>query len=346
MRIGIDIDNTLTNTTEYIENLREQRFPNLSKLEDLDSVQYEEFLRSVDDDIHKNVTLKDGAKDALDWMHAAGHEVYIITARGNYSKNALKDTEDYFHNYGLYYDKIIANVKDKGYSAKINGIDLFIDDLTSKCAELKRDGIDVINFASPSGQVTFKQLDNWPDIVGYLKIYRAPIKVGFALDDTIFDTKRAIAYLMKVYYPQKFDFSSYDREFQEQFLNKYMPVIEDLAKINNEALRTINYLYDKGFKIYIVTKRGNKYMEEVDKTRKLLEEAGLRYHHIIFNAHDKAFVCQKYGLKYLVDNTRTHKEEDIMQTLSIKVGVKNEKNVFADWQDLINYLEGVMEWNE
>lgn len=158
MRIGIDIDDTITNTQAMIDliALREERKIydetkhwfyeryNCSKEED------EQFIRKYVEEFMASATVKDGAAHYIKKLHDEGHSIYIITARSDYySPNVMDITLDYLAKNDIIYDKIIFKCISKNDICKENNIDLMIDDSIEHIKDIKNDGIDVIIMDNP-----------------------------------------------------------------------------------------------------------------------------------------------------------------------------------------------------
>lgn len=175
MRIGIDIDDTITNSKEYITEIKRNVFPERNPHELLPDAVFVKFMEKFDDSLHKNVTLKSNVHEVFNWMKEKGHKIIFITARGYYSKNAYNNTIEYLAKNDIPYDKLICEAYDKGLVAKENNIDLFIDDKLTNCQSVKEQGIDVIKFRRVDEENNgFFTVDNWLDIKKYIE----EVKIG------------------------------------------------------------------------------------------------------------------------------------------------------------------------
>lgn len=173
MRIGIDIDDTITNSKEYITEIKRNVFPERNPHELLPDEVFVKFMEKFDDSVHKNVTLKSNVQEVFNWMKENNTEIIFITARGFYSKNAYDNTVEYFKKHNLPYDKLICEAYNKGLVAKENNIDLFIDDKLMNCLSVKEQGIDVIKFKrTDEDDNGFFTVDNWLDIKKYIEEVR------------------------------------------------------------------------------------------------------------------------------------------------------------------------------
>lgn len=160
MRIGIDIDDTLTNTYELAFNYAEyftinelkkeikfvdrekirnrftQTFHNWSDEED------KAFWNKYYETIVNNVRIKLFAKEVIDKLRSEGNEIYFITARHKSDKFDIEETtKKWLEKNEIKYEKIYLNVLNKGEVAKDNNIDIFIDDNITNCLNVAKTGI-------------------------------------------------------------------------------------------------------------------------------------------------------------------------------------------------------------
>lgn len=175
MRIGIDIDDTITKTHEYVIYLKKKHLPEYNPNEILPDAIFKRFIDEFERDIHQNVTLKEGVKEALDYIHAKGHKIIILSSRGGFYKTiaedtAYQDTYDYFLKNNLPFDKLYTNLKEKAEICKENKIDLFIDDNALVCQSVKSAGIKVVKmFREDDKESDFEIAKNWQDIIKIIK---------------------------------------------------------------------------------------------------------------------------------------------------------------------------------
>ena len=102
MKIGIDIDDTITNTTEKIyECMKSLEIPvdtslDYSNFTISEFDKYKEILREYIEPVFSSLTVKDGCVDTIKKLKEDGNIIYIITARSNrYSDNIYDLTVDY-----------------------------------------------------------------------------------------------------------------------------------------------------------------------------------------------------------------------------------------------------------
>lgn len=184
MRIGIDIDDTITNTWECMKPIYVKEFgvtldelnnslPYYKSVENKVSSVDEFFSRMTKyyDDVNDDILIKDDVKDVIDILHQKGHKIIFITARGDGYTDALKSTKKYLDSHNIYYDKVIVNALRKDVYAKEEEIDLFIDDSLNHCKEVLDSGIDVLLFETYYNKEDkmFKHVSSWKEILEYIE---------------------------------------------------------------------------------------------------------------------------------------------------------------------------------
>ncbi len=179
MTIGLDIDDTITESSELIVSYVKKHF----NVDDINIVREilggeikDELLRFYD--IHlgemvANYKLKENVKPVIDRLRKSGHKVVIITARG-YTKtkdDIPKITKDYFKRHNIKVNKIIFNKLDKEEVCLTNKIDIMIDDSIETLERIKAKGINVLLFNSLSNEHVKTKLDrvnSWLDLEKYI----------------------------------------------------------------------------------------------------------------------------------------------------------------------------------
>lgn len=183
MRIGIDIDDTITNSWEYMipfhskmfgvsEEKLSERKPYYRSVSDVVTLeQYLEWLKVDHDEIAMNIPLRDDVKFYLDKIREDGNEIIFITARGKAYNDPMKLTEEYLKKHDIKYDKLIVNAKDKSISALSEKIDLFIDDSVFHCKEVFDVGVDVLLFEREYNKDCndFKRVNSWAMVYDYIQ---------------------------------------------------------------------------------------------------------------------------------------------------------------------------------
>lgn len=154
MRIGIDIDDTITNTQDKIDEIALEK-ENKQIYDRTKHWFYERFNTSADEDtlffykyareIMGSADIKENASLYINKLHDLGHEIYIITARSNkFADNIMDITLDYLAKNEIKYDKIIFQSHNKADICRENNIDVMVDDSIEHIEEITNVGIKVI----------------------------------------------------------------------------------------------------------------------------------------------------------------------------------------------------------
>ncbi|HHX33182.1 MAG TPA: hypothetical protein GX713_03045 [Mollicutes bacterium] len=173
MKIGIDIDDTITQTYQTTLKYLKEYYPgfHIEKEEDISDKKTFEFLVNHIEDIQSSAELKPGVKEAMDTLKEMGFEIIIITARGGeLDYDHARITEDYLKKHKLPYDKIYYGDINKGDAALKENIDFFIDDRIYNLDDVSVHGVDSLHFVDDlSIYSPYKKFDNWKDIIKYIK---------------------------------------------------------------------------------------------------------------------------------------------------------------------------------
>ncbi len=189
MRIGIDIDDTITETYDCVYNLAQEfiinnlgKEPKLDKSIELNTHHYtralfefnpeeeHEFWSKYYKELVDNVVPKALAPEYLRKLKSEGHELVLITARFETDDFDVKtSTEEWLKKYNIPFDKLIVNGdKEKGTVAELEGLDLFIDDSFSNCQSVTSKGIKSFVMESKTNkglaQDNIKRVYSWPHI--------------------------------------------------------------------------------------------------------------------------------------------------------------------------------------
>lgn len=183
MKIGIDIDDTMADTFEYLmpyiaeffnvdikylkdNNISYNNLPKEMKEREL------EFAKKYYDKIIPNTPFKPKVAEYINKIKELGHEIVVITARDKTLYiDEYKTTIEELKNNNIQYDKLICDF-DKAKVCKIEKIELFIDDSINNCKKVKELGIETILFSSKSNinsKTNLNRVDNWKDIYEKIK---------------------------------------------------------------------------------------------------------------------------------------------------------------------------------
>ena len=217
MRIGIDIDNVISNFNEellkeYLEHdktLRNTGIINKNAhyirrgMFDWTEEEENKFYKENIERIAKNLKVKDGAKEYIYKLKEDGHVIYIITGRdnGEYSE-PYKMTKEWLDNNLIKYDKLIlTNAYDKCEKAEkclLNNIDIMIDDSLNICKHCIKSNIKTFLMDTPYNRNTnIPRVYTWKEF--YEKVSNME-KKKIILDTDMYneiDDQFALTYLMK-----------------------------------------------------------------------------------------------------------------------------------------------------
>lgn len=160
MVIGIDIDDTITDTYEVMINYAQEYTINVLKREPilsqnncpdhfyakfLHNWQGQEdlqFLKEYYEKIIVNVKPKTLAVDYLKKLHNEGNRIVLITARLTTDYlDVEKLTKEWVIKNNIPCDKLIINAENKAIVAKQENVDVFIDDSFKNCKMIAENGI-------------------------------------------------------------------------------------------------------------------------------------------------------------------------------------------------------------
>ena len=191
MKIGIDIDNTLT---EVQEELNEAAYNYAIKLgkkidssvisEDINNngsfykekfkFSYDElryFLKDIMEKIINRAKPRTGVIETIRKLREEGHKIYIITARDSeFHDDPYLLSKNWLDKNKIEYDKLIVNARKKAPVCIQENIDLFIDDQLNNCIEITKEGIQTIRISNDKENFeNIETADNWEQIYKYVK---------------------------------------------------------------------------------------------------------------------------------------------------------------------------------
>ena len=192
MRIGIDIDDTLTDVKNelikagenYARSLGkdikvdknfEDKNNNGNKWQEMFQFNYEElkyFLKDIQESITNKAKPRENVVEVINKLKNDGNEIIIITARDSeFHDNPYKYSKDWLDKNNIYYDKLVVNARNKEDACIEEKIDLFIDDSESNCLKVNKAGIKTIRVCNEiennnSNLICF---NNWNDIYSFIQ---------------------------------------------------------------------------------------------------------------------------------------------------------------------------------
>lgn len=192
MRIGIDIDNVISNFDEmlletYLIHDKELRNtgiinPNAKYIRtgmfDWSNEEELSFYKDNIECIAKKLKVKEKAKEYIDRLHSDGHLIYIITGRdnGEYSE-PYNMTKKWLDENNIYYDNLILtdayDMHAKSLECLKNDIDIMIDDSVRICSDLITSGITTILMDTPyNRKINIKRVKNWEEFYEFVSTYK------------------------------------------------------------------------------------------------------------------------------------------------------------------------------
>jgi uncharacterized HAD superfamily protein len=160
-KIGIDIDDTITDSSslvkEYVEKYDEYYSDChilKNRMQDImrGFFNHEAIVKFYLDhgrEISRNVEVRPDAKEVIEKLKSEGHEIIIITARTNkYYKNAKRFCKNYLDKHNIPYDKLLTGQVYKVNACVEEGIDIMVDDGVDTCDDLNRNGIKALLYST------------------------------------------------------------------------------------------------------------------------------------------------------------------------------------------------------
>lgn len=196
MVIGIDIDDTLTNTSELLlAYAQKYDYEVLKRKETLDkrkvysiinggSLEYgmnwtkkqaDDFKDMFHSLVLENAPIKPFAKEVIHQLIGEGNQIIFVTARNNIGdriKDSYMTSKKLLDKNNIEYHKIITECNDKLLVCQENHIDLFIDDKIETCLELEKGKIHSLlmntPFNNPKEEQNIVRVFSWIDL--YYKV--------------------------------------------------------------------------------------------------------------------------------------------------------------------------------
>ena len=220
MKIGIDIDNVISNFNEELikeylmhdkelrntgiinENAKDIRNGMFDWTDDEEKTFYKENIERI----AKNLKVIKGAKEYIEKLHEDEHLIYIITGRdnGEYSE-PYKMTKEWLDKNYIYYDNLIlTDAYDKHAKTKKcleHNIDIMIDDSVGICSDCIENGITTILMDTPYNKYSnIQRVKSWKEFYRYVSNYKKD-KINLILDTDTYnecDDQFALSYLIKL----------------------------------------------------------------------------------------------------------------------------------------------------
>lgn len=176
MRIGIDIDDTLTHTKKifpkkikkYRKKHHIKRYSDTFQLSEED---FAKFLKEYGKSIYLNMKEKKHATSIIKGWIKEGHEIYFITARNKKDvPNVEEYTKEYLKQRKIKYQEIIFEAANKYLASKKLNLDVYIDDQERMLDTFPAKDAYLIRFV-PNKKVysKYQKATNWKEIDKIIK---------------------------------------------------------------------------------------------------------------------------------------------------------------------------------
>ena len=181
MKIGIDIDDVITDTSkiikEYIiKNGKEEEFSDYMEeiiKGETPTKEIKKFMNENLNEMLRKSEIKENCIKVINEIKNKGHEIYLITARGNLMcPNIEEETIENLKE--IKYEKAFFNIHGKGKVCKENEIDIMIDDSIKNLKEVEKEGIKTILFETEVNKKNiefnnFEKVSNWMELLEKIK---------------------------------------------------------------------------------------------------------------------------------------------------------------------------------
>lgn len=173
LHIGIDIDDTMTDTTKLANAIlhSDGKHENICDYHDLNRQEFSKFCQEHFAEIQKYMMLKDGVGEVIDYLKTKNCTITIITARGAGGMEFLIPiTQKFLANNHINYDNIVFSSEKKSRPCLANAINIFIDDKEQVLDEIKENCPDImtIRFLNKDEVSKHKTIRSWFELKDYL----------------------------------------------------------------------------------------------------------------------------------------------------------------------------------
>ena len=182
MRIGIDIDDTLTESLEVIEMVAREHnheYDNVLVNDIPDMLRgilkndiTQSFYKKYCEEICSQVKIKEDAKEIIDMLLEEGNEIIFITARSTtFFKDPHEFTTNFLKKNNINYTELVTGHEQKVDICKHKNIDVFFDDAYDTVKNLYNEGIDAVLFTSRNNYylcTSLNRVNNWKELYEYI----------------------------------------------------------------------------------------------------------------------------------------------------------------------------------
>ncbi len=181
MRIGIDIDETISKTHEkvyeearkYSLNKFNRKYENPNEWTLINRFNWsreeaDEFFKENLESILLNLDVIEGASEIINKLYYEGHEIVFITARNYDYKDPLEVSKKWLEEKGFKYNDIFVDIIDKWKICELENINLFIDDNLENCINTSNKNTETIWFRGNREIEGLETFDSWTSIYKYI----------------------------------------------------------------------------------------------------------------------------------------------------------------------------------
>ena len=292
MKIGIDIDNVISN---FDEVLKKEFLIHDKELRNTGIINPEAYMTKgmfdwTDDEIWTlylenigritpSLDVIEGASKYIKKLKQDGHTIYIISGRdnGEYT-DSYNMTKNWLEKYDITYDKLFLvdayNSHSKTEICLENNVDIMIDDSKRMCTDIKKHGIRAFIMDTPYNRDTneFKRVCSWKEIYDII----SNNKINVILDTDTYnecDDQFALSYLIKS--QDKFNIEAITvAPYSHNTRNVSVPEGQELSY--KEILKICKWLdFDTSNKVFkgSMDYIQNEYNENNDAVNKIIEIA-------------------------------------------------------------------------
>lgn len=175
--------------------------------------------------------------------------------------------------------------------------------------------------------------------------------IGVDMDNTICSTSEKILEYEKEFLLEKNIDSTKlweDTNLKEEFLNKYLEKVYAEALPKSYVKDTLDKLKQKGNKIYIITARSERYVDDIyDVIKNYLQKNNLVVDEIFINGKDKVDVCLKEKINLMIEDSRYNYDKLVNNGIHTILFDENNNNLDIDnrvssWQEVISKIEEII----
>lgn len=184
MKIGIDIDDVLTDTSKVIVEFFKKYETSGDGMKhiveimkgELPTENIKKFYNLYINQMLREANLKDKyAAEVINRLFSEGNQIYFITARSEEKfKGSEQITIETLRDNNIKYSKIIFNASEKAKICSRNNIDFFVDDSVRNCEEVSNMGIETVVFTTKINEnikTNIARVSSWRELENRIENY-------------------------------------------------------------------------------------------------------------------------------------------------------------------------------